>query len=71
MRTGFTLKEAGQILGVHERRVTQALDPAIEKFGKLWNADPSKTMALLLEAAEALKSATGLRSSSASSCTRC
>ena len=54
-RTGFSCKQAAEILGIDPRRVTQALDPAAEKFGKLWNADPTATMRIILEWAERVR----------------
>ena len=56
MRTGFSLKEAASILDIHERRVTQALDPTLTKIAKLWRADATKTMAAILDAVEKLPS---------------
>jgi hypothetical protein len=55
MRTGFTLKEAAGILGIHERRVTQSLDPTLVRIARLWRADASKTMASILEAVNNLE----------------
>ena len=49
MRTGWRLKELACVLGIHERRATQAVDPAVEKFARLWIASPTKTMLMLLE----------------------
>ena len=43
------------MLGVHERRVTQALDPAMVKVAKLWRVDPTRTMKALIEATEDLE----------------
>lgn len=54
MRIGFSLKEAGAILGVHERRVTQALDPSLERLARLWRVDPTRTMQLILDAVDRL-----------------
>lgn len=50
MRIGWSLKEACAVLGIHERRVTQSLDPTLERMARLWRADPTRTMAALLDA---------------------
>lgn len=42
------------MLGIHERRVTQSLDPTLERMARLWRADPSRTMAALLDAVDHL-----------------
>lgn len=49
MRTGWSLKEAAAVLGIHERRVSQALDPCMTKIARLYVADGAKTLALLNE----------------------
>lgn len=55
MRTGFSLKEAATVLGIHERRVTQSLDPTLNRIALLWRADSTKTMQCILEAVEQLQ----------------
>jgi hypothetical protein len=55
MRQGWSLKEAGTVLGIHERRVTQALDPALAKIARLMRADPLRTMQSIVEAMEDLE----------------
>lgn len=54
MRTGFSLKEAASILDIHPRRVTQSLDPTLERVARLWRVDPTRTLKAILEAAEEL-----------------
>ena len=54
MRAGWSLKAAAAVLDIHERRVTQSLDPTLERMAKLWRADPTKTMLAMLEAVERL-----------------
>lgn len=55
MRDGWSLKSAARVLGIHERRVTQALDPALEKIARLWLADATLTMTAILAKVEELK----------------
>jgi len=55
MRVGWSLKEASAVLGIHERRVTQALDPALDKIGRLWNVDPTRTLRAILDRASELQ----------------
>lgn len=43
-RLGWTIKEAGAVLGVHPNKVPQALRPALEKVARLLVADPAKTL---------------------------
>lgn len=53
-RIGFSCKEASAILGIHERRVTQSLDPTLERVARLWRVDPTRTLRAIIEAAEEL-----------------
>ena len=55
MRTGFSIKELAEILGIDPKRVGQSVDPAMVKLAKLWNKNADKTMAMLLEAAATLR----------------
>jgi hypothetical protein len=58
MREGWSLKDASNVLGIHERRVTQALDPALAKIARLMRADPLRTMQSIVEAMEDLEPTT-------------
>lgn len=49
MRTGWSLREAAEVLDIHERRVSQALDPCMTKVARLYVANGAKTLALLNE----------------------
>lgn len=51
MRIGWSDKQAAIVLGISESKVSQALTPAVEKFAKLWLANPTNTMHLLLASA--------------------
>lgn len=42
------------ILGIAVGRVSQSLDPTLERIGKLWRADPTKTMVAILDAVDRL-----------------
>ncbi len=55
MRAGFSLKEAAMVLDIHERRVTQSLDPSLRRIALLWRVDPTATMECLLEAVRRLE----------------
>ncbi len=55
MRTGFSLKEAACVLGIHPKRVTQSLDPTLHRIALLWRADSTKTMQCILEAVHQLQ----------------
>ena len=55
MRPGWTDKEAAPVLGVAERKVSQAYMPALVKVAKLWRADPNRTLRDLLAAADDLE----------------
>ncbi len=54
MRDGWTLKDAAAVLGIHERRVTQSLDPTLTRIARLWRADPTRTMQAILAALASL-----------------
>lgn len=54
MRDGWSLKDAARVLEIHERRVTQALDPALDKIARLWQADATRTVEAILAAVKAL-----------------
>jgi len=47
------LKDAAKVLDIHERRVTQALDPALDKIADLWIEDATKTMEAILSRVQA------------------
>lgn len=47
MRTGWSIKEAGHVLGVNPKKVSQALTPALHKIARLMLADPVATVAEL------------------------
>ena len=53
-RTGWPIKEAGAVLGIHPNKVTQSIDPAFRKIARLMRADSGKTMRELTAAMEAL-----------------
>lgn len=55
MRTGFSVKEIAEILGVHPNKAGQSLDPAIEKIARLFRASAIKTMLLIMERAAELE----------------
>jgi prephenate dehydrogenase len=40
------------VLGIHERRVTQSLDPTLRRIALLWIADPTKTIRAILDMVE-------------------
>ena len=48
MREGWSDKEAARVLDVHPAKVSQALTPALLKIARLWQADPTATMTMLL-----------------------
>lgn len=59
MRTGWTCKDAAGVLGIAPTRITQSLDPALEKVGKLWRADATRTMVSILDQVARLDSMLG------------
>ena len=60
MRTGWTNKEAGPILGLDPGpkgtypKVSDAMNPAFVKVAKLMRADPHKTLRQILETMDSL-----------------
>lgn len=54
-REGWTVKEIAAVLDVSPSKVSQALNPAMEKVARLFRADPAKTMRDLLEAMDKLE----------------
>jgi len=49
MRTGWSLKHAGAVLDVHEKRVTQALDPALIKIALLMRVNALATHEAIMD----------------------
>lgn len=58
MRTGWDLKSAAWVLGIHEKKVSQAIDPAFAKVAKLMLADPLKTMTALQDVMQQIRGRT-------------
>ena len=50
MRIGWSCKEAAVILDISTTRVSQSLDPTLDRIAKLWRADPTKTLETILYA---------------------
>lgn len=55
MRLGWSIKDAGRVLGVHPKKAPQAMRPAIRKFARLLLADPEATLIDLLEEIQDVK----------------
>ena len=55
MRVGWSLKDAAAVLDINERRVTQSLDPTLDRVAKLWRVDPTRTMQAILAAVNDLE----------------
>ena len=55
MRTGWTDKEASEILEVRPRKVSQALVPAYRKVARLWRVDPTRTLRDILDTIDDLE----------------
>lgn len=52
MNLGWSIKEAGAVLGIHPKKIPQAIGPAKRKIAKLMLADPLRTFAMLYEEME-------------------
>jgi len=50
MRAGWSIKEAGAVLGISPTKVTQSIEPAFAKVARLMLADPYTTNIELLSA---------------------
>lgn len=55
MRTGWSIKEAGAVLDINPNKIPQALDPAVQKIAKLYDADAVATMEMILERVKELR----------------
>jgi len=55
MRAGWSIKDAAHVLGIHPKKVPQAIDPALRKVAILMAADPVATLLELVAVLEALK----------------
>ena len=54
MRIGWSCKDAAVILAISTTRVSQSLDPTLDRIAKLWRADPTKTLETILYAVKTM-----------------
>ncbi len=59
MRDGWSIKDAGEVLGINPKKIPQAIDPAFLKVAKLELADPFRTKLEMVKAMrQAIREAT-------------
>jgi hypothetical protein len=71
MRTGWSDKDAAQVLGVQPAKASQALTPAVLKMARLGRADLRRTLKMLLAIMDEMDAQDELDAQQSAACKLC